>query len=898
MQRMVERELDAAETAFGESDWESVLQHVEKALRLDPDNPDAIELQAAAEEARGGGVGELLAKATTAANDDDWATALEHAEEVLAADPDNDDAREIRDVAEKALAGGDRTTVFVSSAMQELKDERNKVEATLRSDRYFEPWLFDRDAVALDHSAQDEWRKRIERRGVGATVVLLWKKLGEWTQDEIEWSRESGVATLLFIKDDPAGTLRNDHGEYLDELTNPATGLTSKSFRHPAVIGKLVVMSLSDLLKDRLDPNRKAELDDDAPITGVRHRAAPTDAGYRSDETPVPAPSRLAAERQRPLPENVSGFVNRTTDTKKVAGKIRSRQFRIVSIVGVAGVGKKALLRHVADDDTLGGVFGDGVAVHPDVDLIALSRRPVAPPAGETSAAPEPGVDPPDPLEDLLQAIWEQFYDADPSTVRPDDRRRQLGGMEALIALPDADGAIGYVEQLTEIMPKSVFCVTLEQPFEHDGRITLDGLAEPDDMIGVFERAYLSAVPPEAHQNVVALCARADGNPGRIRLLASRAYDEAFFDAESDGGEQLHPLIGWAASRARAEQSAHQGDLVPPEAAEVGAVTATTDSAIARPVLAATVGSTASLDEANAHEVVTSKSPRYRLNPVLADTIAPNYEILPRLFDNTVSWAELAETAELYANREFVLEMLHWGVEHERWEQVIALGRKAEPAMAVGGRHGAWKELLEAVADAAQSIDDDSTLAWALHQLGTRSLLRDENARARWLLHRAFRTRPTTDAAGREVTHHNMSMVPGAITPVTVLASATLIVTSWLAAVLPPPSPDEPAVIADVDPDVQLFDPGDEHPFTLRNAGDAAFRIGTLEADDFTVIDAPCLSVPIEPGGDCSFSIRFDGDDDSDEVVRTLDLKLEPVEGDDTVEGDRTILLLGGPPAP
>ncbi len=883
MRRMAERELDTAEKAFGEEDWPNVLQHVEKALQLDPDNPDAHDLLAAAKAASTTGVQHLIATATAAAQKDDWVAALDGVLAALTLDPDNAEARELRDVAEDAISGGDRTRVFVSSAMQELRPERDAVEETLKRDRHFEPWLFDRDASARSHSAQQEWRTQMERRGVGVTVVLLWKKIGPWTKDEIEWSRGQGLATLVFRKHDPDQTIEQENHEYLDVLTDPATGLTTKEFRSPAVIGKLVLHSLTDLIRDRLDPHRKDDLDADDDIAGVRRTATPTDDGYLSVEKHVPSAERLDPKQQRRLAPNLAEFVDRTTDSKKLGTLIRSRRFPIVSVVGPAGMGRTALVRHVASSDELGAEFEDGTAIHPDVDLSSLTSR-----ANDVRTEYIEGR-----LDDLLQAVWEQFYDAEPSAVQPVARRRQLKDIKAFIVLPNADESIRLVEQLSNIMPKSVICVTLARAQLQPGTITLAGLSEPDDMVAVFESSYLSGVPPEARNDVVALGATLEGNPALIGLLGSKAFDEAFDDGASDGDGRSasgHPLVGWAASMRRLDPPALRYGLTPPSAAEVGTIGAATSSAIPREILAETAGSMAVVDEAHANRVLVSQSPRYRANPALGPASAEREEVLSRLFDNTVAWVRLASAAEIYANRDFVIEMLRWGSDHERWSAVIELGRAAEPAMAAGGRHGAWQEVLATVADAARSAQpiDRNTLAWAMHQLGTRALLRDELKRARIFLHHAFRLRAEHDVSGRSVTHRSLELVPGALTPVVLLASAALIVSSWLAAVLPAGSPGYAAPVADVAPDVWEFETGEAHDFTLRNAGDVEFAVGTLTAVDFEVDDSSCPTEPIEPGGSCIITITFVGERD---VVLSIELDL--ISDSDEVQGDRTILLVG-----
>ena len=65
---------------------------------------------------------------------------------------------------------------------------------------------------------------------------------------------------------------------------------------------------------------------------------------------------------------------------------------------------------------------------------------------------------------------------------------------------------------------------------------------------------------------------------------------------------------------------------------------------------------------------------------------------------------------------------------------------------------------------------------------------------------------------------------------------------------------------------------------------------------DFRV-SGQCLQSPIEPGGQCTFSITFPADSDRGiDTVEPLDLKLTTIDNARPVTGDRSILLLGGPP--
>lgn len=60
VQRQIDRFLDEAEEAMGVSDWARVRDRSENALRLDPENADAMAFLAAAD--RDGGIGEAQAQ--------------------------------------------------------------------------------------------------------------------------------------------------------------------------------------------------------------------------------------------------------------------------------------------------------------------------------------------------------------------------------------------------------------------------------------------------------------------------------------------------------------------------------------------------------------------------------------------------------------------------------------------------------------------------------------------------------------------------------------------------------------------------------------------------------------------------------------------------------------------
>jgi hypothetical protein len=138
---------------------------------------------------------------------------------------------------------------------------------------------------------------------------------------------------------------------------------------------------------------------------------------------------------------------------------------------------------------------------------------------------------------------------------------------------------------------------------------------------------------------------------------------------------------------------------------------------------------------------------------------------MSEIFTSALSWADNADPQEIYEDRAFVLRMLEWGATQERWDDVLRLGKASEAPMALGGRHGAWKQVLEYSWNAARLMEprDKAAEAWALHQLGSRSLLRDQLGAARVLLHESLRRQPDRDCETAALTRNNLGLIPAAI---------------------------------------------------------------------------------------------------------------------------------------
>jgi hypothetical protein len=695
------------------------------------------------------------------------------------------------------MASNDRPVFFISSSMSELAEERQIVRKAVAkfADGTFETFCFEEDAVAQGGSPQDVWREQLER--TDTTIGLL----GQYTEEELRISRERGIPILLFRKKDKQQVLERDAAEFIGWLEDAEDGITAKYFKTPKQLKQYVKDALARQQKELFGVARGARRSGTISVDGAEivEEAAPKIRRRREPPSQL-RPQRLLVGRDRETARLLAA-IDRARDADK----------RLIVLVGPDGIGKRALLRFVTHSGDL-EPFPDGTAVHPD-----WKER--------------------EDLEDLRQALWEEFYDTQ-HVVDPRGRDRQLREIEALVFLPAVDGSAEIVDLVDETMPRSVFCTSRREVTSPVIPVKLAGLTEDADLLAVFEHHY-GAVPDPARAAVVALCRSTDGNPAKIELLAT----EAMMDAPDDGDpESADRLAAWAADAARGP------DIAPEEQRVLTVVRDVGDVHTPREVLADVAGSVEPVDRALDRGHLRSASPRYRLNPVLepaTDDAAPS--AMPEVFASTLRWVDGASHAEIFANRTFVLRMLSWGIEQERWEGVIALGRRAEPSFAMGGRHGAWRELLGYVEVAARRVDpvDEGTLGWALHQLGSRSLLRDELGDGRARLFEAFRLRHDDEDA-RELTRTNLKLLPAALIPWYVLVAVMLVLALALVALL---LPDDRRLDLDVDfgrvtipVPVQIAATGG-----LERSGDDE-ELVTVSIDEVTVDG---VAIPVEDAGFC-----------------------------------------------
>jgi hypothetical protein len=434
---------------------------------------------------------------------------------------------------------------------------------------------------------------------------------------------------------------------------------------------------------------------------------------------PVPIDSR-----PRRYPDHV--------DRESEAGAViaAAQQGGVINVYGEAGIGKTHVLSHVAHDPA-GGTFPDGIA-HVD----ALDA----------------------PLDDALQALFEEFYDCGDPAVRPSRSRlrRALKDRQALIVVDDLGLQREEAQAVLSAAPGCAFVVASTARTVWDGEaIQLAGL--PLEFgLAIVEQEIGRPLTPEERVEAESLCNALGGHPWRIREATARARDEgrslaeaaraldptAMLAALTSGEEGV--LTGLAAVGGGPVGLEHVRDLSPVE--DVGAV----------------------LEGLERRHLVLAHSPRYSLPEPLAEEIGRRTDLDPlraRAMAHFTSWAQRErDPAAVAAERPAVLELLRWASRTGRDRDAIRLARASEDAFAAAGRFGTWGAAVETVLAAARRQGDLREEAWALHQRGTRMFALDESKAALPDLERARDIRRQIgDQRGEAATQHNIDVIQGGV---------------------------------------------------------------------------------------------------------------------------------------
>jgi len=442
---------------------------------------------------------------------------------------------------------------------------------------------------------------------------------------------------------------------------------------------------------------------------------------------PRPAPVMV---RPRPFP----GLLDREAEINAAVNAVRSAQ--PVEFCGQAGLGKTALLRHLAYPASSDS-FPDGI--------VYLSARRQS-------------------LSDLFQSLWEAFYEsAAPIKLTDAQIRHAFQNKRALILLDDVELARDEVETLISAAPGCFFLLTsVERRLWGEGQaISLPGLPLNDARV-LLERELGRPLTPEEDAAVQPLHTLLDGYPLRLLQAAAMARE---------GHRSLVELVHSLQTGAPVEMLTQQavGLLSEAELRVLTALAAMGGGPVHAERLAAVTrlaDVTPALESLQRRGLVQAHSPRYSLTGDLAQSLQKAWDLTPWIehsLASLISWAEDQRQTPLHLLEESkaILQAMEWAIKASRWQDVLRLGRAIEGALILSGRWDAWAQVLRWMLQAARSLNDRATEAWGLHQFGTRDFCLGKIQEARFSLTQALRIRESIgDKAGAEITRHNLNLLP------------------------------------------------------------------------------------------------------------------------------------------
>jgi tetratricopeptide (TPR) repeat protein len=153
--------------------------------------------------------------------------------------------------------GRTRLTVFVSSKMKELAEERQIIKHAL-DELEVNAFVFEADAGARPGSIRSTYLDELESSDL--YVGLFWNGYGEWTQDEFNQARKMRKDCLLYEKRTEIDERDPRLQAFLDIHNKVQPGLTIRWFEQPDQLAEFVKEDVADVLAKGYRRSRRSGL--------------------------------------------------------------------------------------------------------------------------------------------------------------------------------------------------------------------------------------------------------------------------------------------------------------------------------------------------------------------------------------------------------------------------------------------------------------------------------------------------------------------------------------------------------------------------------------------------------------------------------------------------------------
>lgn len=606
--------------------------------------------------------------------------------------------------------------------------------------------------------------------------------------------------------------------------------------------------------------------------------------------SPRPRQTPTAELYCRPFPS----LIDRRGELDTALGALKMGQ--PVEIHAPAGMGKTALLRTIAHSPDTNYTFRDGV-------VYRVVRQ--------------------QPLDDLMQSFFDDFYeygDGIPRKPTETELLLALRGKRSLLILDDVELPSESVHQLiTTLSSFSVLLATPDQRFWGEGQaFRLAGLPLEDALV-LLERALGGALLESDRPAATILCNQLQGHPLRIVQAAALVRDRNL---------PLATIAQQVGSLPSPESLTLRGAAALPEPerrvlAALGVLGGTPVRAHHLAALTAVPNLQPVLETLIRQGLVVSDGMQFALAGNLVEPLHQFWNLTPWVqptVQHFLRWASQHSdiTGALAQEADVLLRVTELAAHHHHWAEVLQLVQHLDSGFTLSGYWGSWEQLWQWGLQAGQNLGNQSAIALALHQLGTRACCLDDPFTAHSYLMQAWTLRESLgDIPAAAITRHNLDLLLNPVLPEPPRPQPPPIAPSPQTMVEPlaPPRRDRsglasaiPFVIIGtlvaglggflvyqlmrsrpnftlstnqvVFPAQELNTTSDARTVTLTNQGDQPLQLGRIaptgdHATDFQVTDT-CTRAPLPPQQNCQIQITFTP---QAEGTRTAELEISDRRG-------------------
>jgi hypothetical protein len=365
---------------------------------------------------------------------------------------------------------------------------------------------------------------------------------------------------------------------------------------------------------------------------------------------------------------------------------------------------------------------------------------------------------------DLLQSLWEAFYESDiPYKPTTNQIRQQIQDKQALVVLDEDELSPEEVTALTDAASKCtfVFASANRRRLQTQGRsLTLDGVSFQEALV-LAEEQLQGPLTIEEQSALISLCKILQGHPAYLRLAIACVVEDgrslANFVAQLptvDTGKYLIQQI----LHSLPQRQKNILDLL----VVMGNVGLSAEQIVVITQLPKTLSMLENLCQLY---LVQQKGTRYYLNAIVAEALPPAWQLtapLEDIINYFTNWVKKHHKQTTIPDSEIdaLVQVLKVALAACRWQDVLFLVKAVEGSLAFSRRWGLWEQILQWGLQASQAQKDKTSEAWILHQLGTRALCLQENSAAGYYLTKALELRVALDdKLAIAATRHNVNLL-------------------------------------------------------------------------------------------------------------------------------------------